>query len=508
MRLWTGSATALALAGLLAGCNRAPDSQTAANDAVTAAALPALPQALPMQAGAAGVLATAPPASALRANAPVQVAALPSPGDAYAYLDRAVGQSDAYGDAPPDYAFDYDGVSPWAWQAGDGSTEYAEPVDGGYRSYYYEPGQDQPYLVRDGDYSYAYAGAALVAIYLGGRLLRHEEWGDRARYAAGYRDRAENLYRASRDDRRGVVAADWAARRRQVAQQRDSWAADRARQADWASYHREHAAAEQDHWAQDRQQRAVAARQFDDWHQQGYRGPAPYARPAPSARRAPDHPPETRLPPGRPIVAPTPDRREDRPQVANGRLAATSPAADRRAPPERAEPAARPASTPAPAPVPNRRVAPPETARRPMLGSDPQRMRERGGRPLEAPLHEPQRAEARVEPARIEPARTLPARTVPRVSYGERRAPITRDPIVRDPIERAPVAARPTPHIEAPRATPERPQPHIEAPRAIPEHAIPHAEPQRPAPHVEAPHEAPHVAPPHASEANRGERPR
>ncbi len=333
MRLWNGSMTALAVAGLLAGCNKAPDNAAAQTGNATAAdsnaALPALPQALPMETGAATSLGLAPPASALRARTPVQIAGLASSSDSYAYLDRAAGQSDAYGDAPPDYAFDYDGVSPWVWQAGDGSTEYAEPVDGGYRSYYYQPGADEPYLVRDGDYSYAYAGAALVAIYLGGRLLTRQQWGDHARYAAGYRDRAENLYHASRDNRRGVIAANWAARRDQIAQQRGAWAAERAQQADWAAYHRDHAAQEQDHWAQDRQQRAVAAQRFDAWRQQDYRGQAPYARPGPGPApqdraqdRQPDRQPDNRQPPHpQPATQPTPDRRPDarpdaRPMVA------------------------------------------------------------------------------------------------------------------------------------------------------------------------------------------------
>ena len=485
MRLWTGSMTALALAGLAGGCNRAPDNgatQTAATNTLGNAALPALPQALPMQAGPATGLGVAPPASALATSGPLRVASLPSPGDAYAYLDRAAGQSDAYGDAPPDYAFDYDGVSPWAWQAGDGSTEYAEPVDGGYRSYYYQPGEDDPYLVRDGDYSYAYAGAALVAIYLGGRLLPRAQWGERERYAAGYRSRAENLYRASRDDRRGVVAADWAARRQQIAQQRDAWSAERAQQAEWAAYHQQHAVQEQDHWAQDRQQRAVVTQRFDAWQQQGYRGQAPYAR------STPERAPENRQPENRPqaVISPIPDHRGGQaPSAANSRPA--PPSFDARRPPQ-------PAERPTQPPAPDRRALSPEPGRAPMLGSDAQRMRQHDVRPLEAPLHEPQRAGVRVtppsEPSHVEvhrgrgPTESAPA--MPHVSYGERPAPIDRE------------------HIES-RPAPERAPPHVEAPHMIPEHAPPHIEAPHPAPHVEAPHEAPHPAPPHASEPHGGD---
>jgi hypothetical protein len=454
MRLWTGSMTALVLAGSLAGCNKAPDNAaTPAGNATTTdgnAALPALPQALPMQAGAATSIGAAPPATALRASAPVQVASLPSPGDSYAYLDRAAGQSDAYGDAPPDYAFDYDGVSPWAWQAGDGSTEYAEPIEGGYRSYYYQPGQDRPYLVRDGDYSYAYAGVALVAIYLGGRLLPRQQWGDHARYAAGYRDRAEHLYRASRENRRGVIAANWAARRDRIVQQRGAWAAERAQQADWTAYHREHAVQEQAHWAQDRQQRAAAAQMFDAQRRQDRSGQAPGTRPdagpALQDRRAENQ----RLPRTQPPTQPTPDRRDPQPPAAGGRPAERPIAAD--------PPAARAAHE-----------------RAPMLGGDADRVRRRGVRPLDAPYHEPERAAVRAAaPAPAEP----------------RRAAARRD----QATERPAAADRAAPRVVAPRPAPKRPAPPVAAPR-------PAARAEAPR---ERPHEAPHPAPAHASEPHGG----
>jgi len=487
MRLRNGSMTALAVAGLLAGCNKAPDNAAAQTGNATAAdsnaALPALPQALPMETGAATSLGLAPPASALRARTPVQIAGLASSSDSYAYLDRAAGQSDAYGDAPPDYAFDYDGVSPWVWQAGDGSTEYAEPVDGGYRSYYYQPGADEPYLVRDGDYSYAYAGAALVAIYLGGRLLTRQQWGDHARYAAGYRDRAENLYHASRDNRRGVIAANWAARRDQIAQQRGAWAAERAQQADWAAYHRDHAAQEQDHWAQDRQQRAVAAQRFDAWRQQDYRGQAPYARPGPGPApqdraqdRQPDRQPDNRQPPHpQPATQPTPDRRPDARPDARPDGRDTRPTA-----------AERPAAAAAPAAI-DRPVAPAGHGRAPMLGSDTAHMRERDVHPLDAPHHEPEHAApARFEHSRAEPPRAEP----PRAEQHHAEQPRAEEP----PVE----VHRGQP---APKPGGERAPPHVEAP---------HVEAPRPAPHVEAPHEhpreAPHPAPPRGSEPHGDDR--
>ena len=44
------------------------------------------------------------------------------PGQGYGYADMPrFSYDEALGDAPPDYAFDYDGVDPWAWQGYDNS---------------------------------------------------------------------------------------------------------------------------------------------------------------------------------------------------------------------------------------------------------------------------------------------------------------------------------------------------------------------------------------------------
>jgi len=58
--------------------------------------------------------------------------------------------------ARPDYEFEYDGIEPWAWETEDDWILYAEPLETGYRYYYYEPGEDYPYFVRDPDYGYDY----------------------------------------------------------------------------------------------------------------------------------------------------------------------------------------------------------------------------------------------------------------------------------------------------------------------------------------------------------------
>ncbi len=107
--------------------------------------------------------------------------------DRYAWIDRANWISDTIGDAPPDYCFDYDGVEPWVWETGDDYLTYAEPIDDGYRYYYYEPGADYPYLVRDPYYSYGYRDGRIATVYdRQGRYLAVAEAQRQAEAASRY----------------------------------------------------------------------------------------------------------------------------------------------------------------------------------------------------------------------------------------------------------------------------------------------------------------------------------
>ena len=65
--------------------------------------------------------------------------------DDYQWLALASAMGGMLGYAPPDYAFAYDGVQPWAWETGDRYLRYAEPIYGGYRYYYYEPDSYSPF---------------------------------------------------------------------------------------------------------------------------------------------------------------------------------------------------------------------------------------------------------------------------------------------------------------------------------------------------------------------------
>ncbi|HET8613483.1 MAG TPA: hypothetical protein VFL92_12020 [Sphingomonas sp.] len=284
----------LAFASLLAlaACNRNPSAGNNAAAPIAGNAMTAeepLPAPLPMQSGEAAAPTRAPTASALPAADPAPVSAFSDPAKAYAYLDAADAFADATNGAPPDYAFDYNGVSPWGWQSDNGGAEFVEPVAGGYRYYYYRPGAAMPYLVRDPNYSYAYDGNTLVAIYSAvGALLPATLYGSRAEEAARYRQRGERLYRASRDGRRrGVVAGNWQRRRGQIADDNNRWQRGRAQNPDWSNYHRQNAQRETQRWQSERQRRQESAQNFDQWRARDFHG-----EPPPPAKPAPQHPPQ------------------------------------------------------------------------------------------------------------------------------------------------------------------------------------------------------------------------
>lgn len=137
-------------------------------------------------------------------------------GEAYAYAERAYGVQRAFYETPPDYGFEYDDVTPYVWESSDDWTLYAEPYEGDYRYYYYEPGAAYPYFVRDGDYGYAYgaAGALIAMFYPDGRYAPSDVVYRAAPLAGRYYARGHNLRRAARatqrvqvDDRRWVEEA-------------------------------------------------------------------------------------------------------------------------------------------------------------------------------------------------------------------------------------------------------------------------------------------------------------
>jgi hypothetical protein len=267
-RALRGGASHLVVAGVLtslalAGCK--PNNQ-AASSSLPPSAAPAPLAALPLASDSAPSIAPAPAASALPPAPPVRVGRLADPRQQYAFLDQAYAMNSAFADAPPDYTFDNGGGErPWVWSGDDRSVRMAEPLPGGGdRYYYYEPGQDAPYLVRDAGYAYGYDNGVLVAIYDDhGRALPPDLAARRADVAGRYLARARALYAASQQRQREAVAeANWRARRSAIQADREQWTADQRADQAWAAYHDEHQQADDQRWAAERYRREAQSARF------------------------------------------------------------------------------------------------------------------------------------------------------------------------------------------------------------------------------------------------------
>ncbi|MDB5459487.1 MAG: hypothetical protein JWO72_1228 [Caulobacteraceae bacterium] len=194
---------------------------------------------------AAGLLLTAcdkPPANTQAAapagpasSATIRPASAEVVREPYRYIDDAYALGDAFGDSPPDYAIDYDGARPWIWRSRSGDYRVIERTSDGERDYYYRAGADQPFLVRDPRYAYAYDRGQLVVVYdSSGRPVSPSIAARDADVAARYLDRARRLYAAAvHEQRQTADAADWLARRDQVSAQQRQWAAEQQRNDDW-----------------------------------------------------------------------------------------------------------------------------------------------------------------------------------------------------------------------------------------------------------------------------------
>ncbi|WEK41812.1 MAG: hypothetical protein P0Y64_10365 [Candidatus Sphingomonas colombiensis] len=269
----------VALAALaLAGCKpAASDNQALLNNQSAAAALPDLPATLPMTDAPAAPITAAPRVAALPEAPPIRTVRVRDPGSGagYAYADAAYRFSDALGEAPPDYGFDYEGVQPWAWQGYDDSVVFAEPVSGGYRTYYYRPGADQPYFVRDPYYSYGYDDGQLAVVYAAdGAIVPWADYGPQVIYASRYLVRGRDLWRASREQRIPISAGSWNNQRGGWFGAQQQWGAVRARQPIWASYAQTDAPA-QSHWQAEQVRRAADTNRFAEWQAQGFRSAPP-----------------------------------------------------------------------------------------------------------------------------------------------------------------------------------------------------------------------------------------
>jgi len=261
--------TAVAAALALAGCN--PSGSV---DRSQSASLPALPATLPLAPGDATAPGYAPAAALLPATRQIRTVRVADPRDSYAYAEDAWDFADALGDAPPDYGFYYGDAQPWAWQGYDDSITFVEPLDDGYRYYYYRPGADTPYFVRDPYYGYGYDNGRLAVVYgRDGGLVPYADYGPRLDYASRYYVRGRDLYQASRQ-RRPVIAANWAARRDAIVDA-PRWAAARTSQRAWQDYHQRTEAQQAQHWREEQARRRADTVRFAAWQGQDFRTPPP-----------------------------------------------------------------------------------------------------------------------------------------------------------------------------------------------------------------------------------------
>jgi hypothetical protein len=200
----------------------------------------------------------APPLDALPPAPPAPIGQPVAYDAGYAWAERAYAMDRAFYEAPPDYGFYYGEVEPWAWETQEDWTLYAEPIADGYRYYYYEPGADHPYFVRDDDYGYGFDDAGrLVTLYtVAGALLPHTYLDDRAETAGRYWRRARELRRAAAHAERQRVAEEmWLSRQPVFERSRASWFQAAQQQDDWRRYRVRHEARDQRRFEPERERR-------------------------------------------------------------------------------------------------------------------------------------------------------------------------------------------------------------------------------------------------------------
>lgn len=210
---------------------------------------------LPPLAPAWEELPPAPPAPLRRA------AYIPDHG----YAERAYALDQAFYDAPPDYGvYDMEG-EPWAWRSDDGYLMFAEPIDVGYRYYYYEPGRDYPFFIRTPDYGYGYGvGGVLIAIYAAsGDLLPYGRAYDLAPRAGRYWGRARTLYSSARIRPEPVVYETWLARRPLLASSRDPWMRAALLAPEWRGYRERHGSGDLRHFNRERERRIAQVERLE-----------------------------------------------------------------------------------------------------------------------------------------------------------------------------------------------------------------------------------------------------
>lgn len=205
------------------------------------------------------------------------------PDAGYRFAERAYGLEEAFYDAPPDYAFDYGGVEPWAWETADDWAMYAEPWETGYRYYYYEPGAAYPYFVRDGLYGYGFdpAGALVSLIDADGDYLPADRFAEAAPLAGRYWLHGRDLRNAAAQARRRPVPETaWIQRAPQVRRASEPWLQAARGDGDWRAWRERSGAKELKRFAREDRRRE---REAEAWRRDARRLAAQQIAEAPAA---------------------------------------------------------------------------------------------------------------------------------------------------------------------------------------------------------------------------------
>ncbi|MES2442614.1 MAG: hypothetical protein V4574_07265 [Pseudomonadota bacterium] len=227
--------------------------------------------------GALAALAGSLPAQAQSAR--VAVWADRTGYDDYEWIDRADAVSEAIGESPPDTSFAFETGSPWAWTLEDGTVLVVEQLPDGPHGYYFEPGSNEPFLVRDPEMSFGFIEGQVATVYgLDGGVLSRAEgraWIDTA--LRGF-ERGKRLKRAmaQRNRWRNIGVNAWIDFSYLWYDWQDDWDYGRRRNPGWRRHHEGPRGAEhRRRWDHERQRREILRDVFKRWGDNGYRGRAP-----------------------------------------------------------------------------------------------------------------------------------------------------------------------------------------------------------------------------------------
>lgn len=198
--------------------------------------------------------------------------------DSYAFIDRADSLWEAIGNAPPDYAFAFEGAEPWAWELQDGDSIIVEETSDGIQSYYFGPGDGGPYLAVRPGMSFGFEGEAVAVVYGpdGGAMPRDA--------GVAHLEEGVALYARGRALRRAMLQRQW----REVDSQAwidaspfiwgtfQLWDEGRYRYPGWERHRGTSRDAQWRHRLEAEQlRRRLMAEQFRRWREGGFQGPPP-----------------------------------------------------------------------------------------------------------------------------------------------------------------------------------------------------------------------------------------